>query len=152
MAQRRHPGEHQGGTLQGTDRAPKGWVRAYWVFRPPTHPLQPLQDFRGPLRWWVTSLSSWARYPVLPTRYTLPQYPLAIPVCRAVPHVPQCRGVPWACTYGRFWEPVGEPRGMEHSLFQGPGLVYTVIYGLHGRLTGFMARFNTVLLSLEHVY
>ena len=60
--------EHQGGT-RGADRAPQGWVRTYWVFRALTHPLQPLQGFRGPLRWSGPSLSGWAGYPVYPSPY-----------------------------------------------------------------------------------
>ena len=30
-------------------------------------------------------------------------------------------------------------------MFQGPGLVYTLVYGLHGRLTG-------ILTVLDHVF
>ena len=60
-----------------------------------------------------------------------------------------------ACTYDRFWEAVGEPRGLRtHPGFRVPGWLYTVLEAgpcLHGRLTEFslcFTEFGTVLTSV----
>ena len=48
----------------------------------------------------------------------------------------------------RFWDPVGEPRGVEYRLVSGSRGCYTREAGLDGRLTEFM----TVLTGLSEVY
>ena len=69
-------------------------------------------------------LGTWhvAGYPVLPTLDTHPVYPtLVLPgtatpaVDMLVPGTNTVCGTAGTCTYGRFWDGLGEPRGVEYS-------------------------------------
>ena len=98
----------------------------------PDHPLHPPpagEGFRGPLRCQgllvVSDLGCrWA--PVLPTRITHPVYPTLVPPWDRTP--PADMLVPGtntvyrslgSCTYGRFWDGLGEPRGVEYRPVSG---------------------------------
>ena len=90
-----------------------------------THPLQPLQGFRGPLRWsghllaakragWVyPGITLPGTHPVYPPRYTHPGTP---PFCASCTPV---LGTTGTCTYDRFREVVGEPRGSRTHVLYG---------------------------------
>ena len=110
------------------------WVREGVGPTTPDHPLQPLQGFRGPLRCPVL-LGTSARWlgstPVYPPWYPPSHTPPN--THPGTPHVMAARvhreyGTPGTCTYDRFWDVVGEPRGVEHSpLFRVPAGLYSIL-------------------------
>ena len=68
-------------------------------------------------------------------RYTHPVYPPGIPTWyhTPVPHVTAARvhhghGTPGTCTYDRFGQYVGEPRGVEHSPYLGSRTGYIQLF------------------------
>ena len=148
LARRRaFSGRYREGPCRGTDRAlgHPGWYRAReGVFRPQDHPLRPLQGLRGPLRCPGTSLKRAVAGWVVP-RYsppgTHPVYPPGMYPARTWTLPTSAYPKVGHCSDSRFWDTVGEPRGMEtHPVFRVPDWLYTVFSlkaGLHGRLTGF---------------
>ena len=93
------PGTGRG--LQGPDRArrvvPGPYSRRARI-RPITHPLHPLQGFRGPLRWlWVSLRGGWVVPGIAPL--PLPTHPYHTPLVHPSPYpvlgVPETVRGPW---------------------------------------------------------
>ena len=146
--------ENQGAPCQGqgnSDRAPKGWVRTYQGpmvtvqrGRSVPHPLQPPAGASGARSAGNCPCGCWTWHVGTP-RITHPVYPPGYthPGTRLGPHtddLSSCmhhttvRGTTGACTYGRFWSTVGEPRGIEYRRVSGSPywfidlrLVYTAV-------------------------
>ena len=135
--------EHQGGS-SGPDRAPQGWVRtdgALCRYPPTPAPLLGASGARFAgicSAYGSPSLAAGhgITHPVYPPWYTHPARTTLVPT-RHAPSTLQLTG----CTDTRFWDTVGEPRGMRtHRVSRVPGRLYTVFEvweGLHGRLTEF---------------
>ena len=131
----------------GAPTGPGGWVRG-WAdapgttrrgrSQPQTPPTPaPARGFRGPLRWvWVCSLARELAGYGTGTRYYPPGIPTSIPPPGTHPaptdmHTAADRdqyGTAGTCTYDRFEDHVGEPRGVEHSHVPGPGTGYIQLF------------------------
>ena len=113
-----------------TDRAPQGWVlelgRTVRGRCRDDHPLRPLLGAYG-ARFAVIP-SAWCRTlvhgyyppwypPGIPTRYTHPA--CTQPPSARHAHRPAMPVSPRACTNDRFWDTVGEPRGVEYTAVSG---------------------------------
>ena len=76
----------------------------------------------------LSAVAGWLGVPVLPTRYTHPfptrLYPYPGPTTPShteLMHHTTVPGTTGTCTYGCFWEAVGEPRGSRtHTVFRVP--------------------------------
>ena len=108
---------------QGTDRAPQGWSwscgRALHPWTTHSSPCRAsgarfaVHGLRFPGCWACPGITHPGTHPLYPT--------LVLPRCTAPLDVAAVGY--WvslgACTYDRFWQGVGEPRGVEHSLVSG---------------------------------
>ena len=105
----------------GPDRR-EWWVMVQRASELDPHPLQPLAGAYG-ARFAGIYLSSSS---VVGYRYTPPRtHPSPIPVPSTRPYRTPCTAcssvllVPGTCTYDRFWDVLGEPRGLEHTAVSG---------------------------------
>ena len=121
MAERRQSGSQVQGGLRETDRArrvvPGNRRRARYVRPPLTTHSSPCRGFRGPpsavrgglleqrAGWVVPGIAPPCTHPVYPPCLHLGSHSLR---CPGAWHGARVAG---ACTYGRFWTRVGEPRG-----------------------------------------